>query len=340
MILAVAWAAMYLSKMLSERGVSLKRLIGGIVFHGLGIAVSFLGAFGIVNLYNILKHSPANTISEFLIPLLSKNYMTGVLHLDFPLFPCGYMAEIVLFLIGTAAGISGWSWFSERKKDSGKEISWQIHLIFFLSISALGRLVYYINRPAYHNLDCCHLSAVILLAFLGQRCLGYLKRRQWKEFLDFSFASMINHIVSITCGIVLVALATGTVLQFSQNSYIKENYHNEEELDQFAQAVSMQIPPNTFAFGLNGAELYSWLHWSTQYFGIDFSDLAVVDNGAQRLMDTMKEQNVEQCLTTKSSLDILERSHPEVYQWFCDTYTVEKTFPIYSEEYLYYIKNE
>ena len=69
---------------------------------------------------------------------------------------------IVLFLIGTVMGIS--TWFYPKQKNEG-----QVQLLFFLSISALGRMTYYVNRPSYHNLDCVSLSAVILLAYLGQR---------------------------------------------------------------------------------------------------------------------------------------------------------------------------
>ena len=78
---------------------------GGVVF----------GAYGTVNLYNILKHSPANSFEDFLIPLLSGSYMTGVLHLDMPTEPNAYMAVITLFLTGTALGMTGWFSGKERQ---------------------------------------------------------------------------------------------------------------------------------------------------------------------------------------------------------------------------------
>ena len=72
--------------------------------------------------------------------------------------------------------------------------------------------------------------------------------------------------------------------------------------------------------------------------GIDFSDLSVAKQGGIRLADTLKEQKVEALLTTKSTLPIWERNTPEAYQWFCENYTVEKSFPIYDEEYQYYVR--
>ena len=81
--------------------------------------------------------------------------MEGVLHLDMPLYPCAYMAVFTLFLMGISVGLSGW--FQEEKKQC-----WNRELIFLLSVGALGCLVYYINRPAYHNLDCVALLAAIM----------------------------------------------------------------------------------------------------------------------------------------------------------------------------------
>ena len=153
--LAISWAAMYVSRYFSENRVKIGKLLINIAVHVAGIVFSVLGAYGTVNLYNILKHSPVNSLEDFLVPLLSSNYMEGVLHLDMPLYPCAYMAVITLFLMGISVGLSGW--FQEEKKQC-----WNRELIFLLSVGALGCLVYYINRPAYHNLDCVALLAAIL----------------------------------------------------------------------------------------------------------------------------------------------------------------------------------
>ena len=179
--LAISWAAMYVSRYFSENRVKIGKLLINIAVHVAGIVFSVLGAYGTVNLYNILKHSPVNSLEDFLVPLLSSNYMEGVLHLDMPLYPCAYMAVITLFLMGTSVGLSGW--FQEEKKQC-----WKRELIFLLSVGALGCLVYYINRPAYHNLDCVALPAVILSAYFGQYGLRFIRKQRmekfWENFID------------------------------------------------------------------------------------------------------------------------------------------------------------
>ena len=62
----------YVSRTLSDKKFSIKirRLFLVELQHNIaGMAGSLLGAYGFVNLYNILKHSPVNSFEDFLIPL-------------------------------------------------------------------------------------------------------------------------------------------------------------------------------------------------------------------------------------------------------------------------------
>lgn len=329
MILAVSWAALHMCYLFSEGEWNGKRVGGYIAFHLAGVVISFVAAYGLVNLYNILKHSPVNTLKEFMLPLMSDAYMTDVLHLDLPMYPSAYMAEISMFLIGIAMGITGWRWFQK----GSKEVEWKTYLIFFMSVSALGRLVYYMNRPAYHNLDCCHFSAVIMLVYLGEKGLRFIKEKK----KDCNFDQVIKGSIGVICVSALLGMSTGTVLQFSQNSQMKENFHNQEELNAFLETVEQQIPANTFAFGLNMTEIYSMLHWNTQCFTMDFSDMFVAQDSAKHLVEQM-QQGVEYVFTSAPSLPILEKFYPEGYQWFMETYTLDKSFNVQGTEFQFYIR--
>lgn len=334
-VIAIAWAAAHLSRMLSEDKFCVKKFLGNLVFHGAGVVFSFFGAYGLVNLYNLSKHSPANTLEEFLMPLLSSSYMTDILHLDIPLFPAGYMPELVLFLMGVAVGISEWKWFRKERP-----LSWKNSAVFFLSISALGRLVYYINRPAYHNLDCCHLSAAILLAYFGEQGIRFIKEKRWKELERYSLTQLMKGAIGSVCAAALLATSTGTVLLFSQTSHIKNNLHNTEEIESFVETVSQQVPQDTFGFGLNVAEIYSYLYWNTQCYTMDFSDMAVVPQTAENLFRKLEEEQIPHVFTSKSSLPILFSNCPEGYEWFLETYELQKSLPISYEEFQLYVRKE
>ena len=134
-----SWAGLYISRLLSRKKWKIRELLFSIGAQVAGMIFAFTGAYGIVNIYNLSKHSPMNSVRDFLIPLLSDGYMTDILHLDLPTYPSAYMAVITLFLTGVAMGIAGW--FGDRE-----ERRWETDLIFMLSIGALGCLVYYMNQ--------------------------------------------------------------------------------------------------------------------------------------------------------------------------------------------------
>lgn len=331
LILTVAWAGMLISRFLSVGKIKIRRLLWLSFAQFAGMAGAVFGAYGTVNLYNILKHSPANSFEDFLIPLLSGSYMTGVLHLDMPTEPNAYMAVITLFLTGVAMGIAGWFGDKEKRR-------WETDLVFLLSVGALGCLVYYMNRPSYHNLDCISLSAVLLAAYLAQYGMDFVRKNGWENIARSTFYEAMRGGIGLICAASVLAMGTGNVLQFSQNSQIKENFHNTAEFEDFAQQVAAVVPANTHAFGLNVAEVYSMLHWSTQCFTMDFSDMAVRPDSLKELKEQLETEDAPAVFTNKSSLGIWQRNDPETYQWFCDTYKLNNRFSFYNEEFRYFTK--
>ena len=331
LLLTVSWAGLYISRLLSRKKWKIRELFFSIGAQAGGMIFAFAGAYGIVNLYNLSKHSPMNSVRDFLIPLLSDGYMTDTLHLDLPTYPSAYMAVITLFLTGVAMGIAGW--FGDREKRR-----WETDLIFMLSVGALGCLVYYMNRPSYHNLDCISISAVLLAAYLAQYGLDFMKNNGWKNIVRITFYEVVRGGIGIICAASVLAMGTGTILQFSQNSKIKENFHNTAEFEDFVQQVAAVVPANTHGFGLNVAEVYSMLHWSTQCFTMDFSDMAVRPDSLKELKEQLETEDAPAVFTNKSSLGIWKRNDPETYQWFCDNYKLNETFPFYNEEFRYFTK--
>ena len=271
------------------------------------------------------------SMTDFLIPLLSDGYMTDTLHLDLPTYPSAYMAVITLFLTGVAMGIAGWFGDKEKRR-------WETDLVFLLSVGALGCLVYYMNRPSYHNLDCISLSAVLLAAYLAQYGMDFVRKNGWENIARSTFYEAMRGGIGLICAASVLAMGTGNVLQFSQNSQIKENFHNTAEFEDFAQQVAAVVPANTHAFGLNVAEVYSMLHWSTQCFTMDFSDMAVRPDSLKELKEQLETEDAPAVFTNKSSLGIWQRNDLETYQWFCDTYKLNNRFSFYNEEFRYFTK--
>ena len=121
----------------------------------------------------------------------------------------------------------------------------------------------------------------------------------WEEM---DLAGVMNGALGLVCAAAVLAMSTGTILQFSQNSKIKENYHNVGELKAFVQEIAEVVPENTHGFGLNVAEIYSLLHWNTQCFTMDFSDMAVIPESLQELQEQLTEADAPYVFTSRSSL--------------------------------------
>ena len=130
----------------------------------------------------------------------------------------------------------------------------------------------------------------------------------------------------------------GTVLQFAQNSKIKENYHNVQEFEDFAEQIAAVVPENTPSFGINVPEICSMLHRRTECFTMDFSDMLVRPDSLKELKDQLEHAEVPGAFTGKSSMNIWKRNDPETYRWFMDHYELKETIPFYGEKFLYYIK--
>jgi len=50
------------------------------------------------------------------------------------------------------------------------------------------------------------------------------------------------------------------------------------------------------------------------------------------------QQGVEYVFTSAPSLPILEKFYPEGYQWFMETYTLDKSFNVQGTEFQFYIR--
>ncbi|MGI6010754.1 MAG: hypothetical protein ACOX8H_04540 [Ruminococcus sp.] len=334
---AAAWAGLWLLLYFSGERRSLTSLLKHILWQFAGILFSFFGAFGAVNLYNILQDSAANSLKEFLFPLMSSSYMTDLLRLDLPLYPAAYMMVLLLFLIGIGWGISHMKWC---RINTGTSSCPPLPLFcFFLSVLSLGQITYFINRPAYHNLDICHIPAVILMCILADLGLPLLRSRLTGNSSRDSFSQAAKKAFSLLSLCVLPLLCAGTILQYSYNTDIKKNYHNLAEFQDFANTIAAEIPPHTYGFGVSVAEVYSLLGWSTNCYTLDFTDLSVRPQTADYIIEDIKEKEIDAVFTGQATIEKMKSFAPQAAQWFLEHFTLSKEYEFGGSTFRYYIRN-
>ena len=339
MFCAVSWAGLWLLKYFSGNRRSPLRLAGVLLLQLTGVLLSFFGAFGAVNLYNLLQGASANSLKEFLFPLMSSSYMTDLLRLDLPLYPAAYMMVLLLFFTGTAWGISHMKW-CRSDKETGSCPPLPL-FCFFLSVLSLGQITYFINRPAYHNLDIIHIPAVILICILANLGLPVLRpaAARLKTLSGISLVQAAKGSLALLSLSILTVLCAGTVIQYSYNADIKRNYHNLAEFQQFANVIAAEIPPHTYGFGVSVAEVYSLLGWSTNCYTLDFTDLSVRPETADYVISDIRKKNIQAVFTGQATMEKMESFAPEAALWFSENFTLEKEYEFAGSTFRYYIRS-
>ena len=114
--------------------------------------------------------------------------------------------------------------------ETKKKRRWETDLVFLLSVGALGCLVYYMNRPSYHNLDCISLSAVLLAAYLAQYGMDFVRKNGWENIARSTFYEAMRGGIGLICAASVLAMGTGNVLQFHRTVRSKKTSTTRQSL--------------------------------------------------------------------------------------------------------------
>lgn len=334
---AIAWAGFWILRSLCIHWWRFPKILLQALIHLTCIVLCFFGACGMVNLYNGLHGGSANSIREFLFPLMTDSYMTDLLRVDLPEFPSAYLPVLFLLFLAAAWGMSYMNLINKHKQYSLTAFLLPC-FAFFTSVLTLGQMSYFMNRAAYHNLDICHLPAVLLLCLLSEQGMPYIRDFCWKKRAQYESAQIFKAAFSALNVCLLLTLATGTAIQYGYNADLKTQFHNEQELTDFAANIAANIPKDTYAFGIGTAEIYSILRWDTQCYTLDFADLSVRPQVAEYVVSDMKDKHVEEFLVGENTMKKFKTFSPENYEWIRKNYKCAKEFEFQGAVFEYYEK--
>lgn len=323
---AAAWAGFWILRSLCSRKNKVSHIIRIILLQISGMVLSFLGAWGIVEIYNLIQGGKVMGIREFLFPLLQSSYMDDLLRVDLPDFPSAYMVILALFFLACAWGISH-MWFLRKNTEENTAAALLPCFAFATAVLSLGQITYFVNRAAYHNLEIAHIPSVLLLCMLAETglntfCTFRLKRKQ-----EFSGMEIFRGAFTAMALLVLMTICTGNVIQYGQNTALREELHNKQELNDFAAHIAANIPENTYAFGIGVPEIYSILRWDTGCYTLDLPDLSLRPEAGDFIMDDIKEKQLPAFFAGEGTISRMKKySSKEKSTWLLDTYEVSQTF--------------
>lgn len=332
---AAAWAGFWILRSLCLKKNQIMSIIRTGISHIAGIILSFLGAWGVVELYNIASGGQIMGIKEFLFPLLQSSYMDDLLRVDLPKFPSAYMVIVALFFLACAWGISH-MWFHHKQEESESAVLPACYA-FATAVLSLGQITYFINRAAYHNLEIIHLPAVLLLCMMAETGLETFRTFHIKKLDSFSGMDVFRGAFTAMALLVLMTLCTGTVVLYGENTHAREELHNKQEFTDFAAHIAANVPPNTYGFGIGVPEIYSVLRWDTNCYTLDLPDLSLRPEVGDYIIDDIKSKQLPAFFAGESSVTHLKKySSKEKSSWLTDTYQVAQTFEFKGSVLEYY----
>lgn len=333
---AASWAGFWILRSLCYKKNKISRIILTVISQIFGIVLSFLGAWGIVEIYNISNGGKIMGIKEFLFPLLQPSYMDDLLRVDLPNFASAYMVIIALLFLACAWGISH-MWFLRKNTEENTTCILQACYAFAVAVLALGQITYFINRAAYHNLEIAHIPSILLLCMLAETGMENFRSFGHRKLNTFNGIQIFRGTFTAMVLLILMTICTGNVIQYGQNTSLREELHNKQELNDFAAHIAANIPENTYAFGIGVPEIYSILRWDTGCYTLDLPDLSLRPEAGDHIMDDIREKNLPAFLAGEGTISRMEKySSKDKSKWLLDTYEVSQTFEFKGATLQYY----
>lgn len=210
--------------------------------------VSFFLPILIVNIYNSCCGGEW-IFKDFFFPIFIDSYMTGDLAKPLPKgFQVWYLA-LALFVI--MVFYASYHTLFARKREG--EFNKLAPIFMAIGVISLLNLSYYMNRPAYLNMDICIACASISLAMLAEKFCSCFQNIYKK---DMNILSIATGVLSLVCITVLITLASFNLTMGSGLTERAELGHwNRSQFLEDSRQFNELVLDDSIVIG-NGANLY------------------------------------------------------------------------------------
>lgn len=216
------------------------------------LPIAFLGAYATVGVYNILTGGAFLPLKVFLFPLVgAEQNFIDTLYIELPVQVSPWMGCLAIILV-CAVFVMKQCFF--RNAVDGKTV-----VLCAAAVLGAVQMVYYVNRASY-------LCLYIIMPVMGL-LMGWLAEKN-----RISEGTVHRTLFAwITTVLVMMSIAFPVRFVIQQKAYGPQR--NMEKVEQLAQKVKDLVPPDTIGFGEGVDEIYSYLGWNANYFGMDLPDI-------------------------------------------------------------------
>ncbi len=240
------------------------------------LPVSFLGAYGFVNLYNLAVAGKVISLKEFLFPFVGNPYVND-LQISLERFPSFWMLACLLFFTAIACVLLSTALCGKRRVDS--------RMVYLTGCTIIGivQMAYYVNRSVRGNLFLILPACVLMIAGLADGLFQKLiwdNHRAGNGFLRAVAASQV---------LVLVLLAGMTIESALSFEPERQKARDMDQMERYLEMMRSEIPRDTPGLGIGVTELYSYLGWDMGYYGIDIPDFPVAPAAKDRAVEFLTQ---------------------------------------------------
>lgn len=285
------------------------------------LPAAFLGAYGIVNLYDLAVAGKLISLKDFLFPFAGNPYVND-LRLPLDTFPSFWMMVCLLIFASVEVVLLSTALCGSRKKNP--------RLIYLTGCTILGavQMIYYVNRSVRANLflvlPACVLMIVCLIEELASKpvwereCLG-------------------NGILRAVSASQVLVLFLTAVMGIEGSFFFgaeRRKTRDMAEVYHYLEFVQNEIPKNTPGIGIGVPELYSYLGWDTGYYGIDAPDFPVAPEAKEAAVKLLSQSEYV-FVNNDSLLTIIEHTDGRLEDFF-DTHEIQCSYGFGVGEYTLY----
>ena len=288
----------------------------------LWLPVSFVGAYVLVNFYNLAVAGKVISLKEFLFPFAGNPYVND-LQISLETFPSVWMLVCFLFFTAMACVLM-------RTELCGKRES-NPRMIYLTGCTIVGivQMAYYVNRSVRGNLFLILPACVLMIVCLTD---SLLQKHVWDKV---EAGNGLLRAVAASQILVLVLVAVMTVESTLFFETERRKARDMEQMERYLQIMQNEIPRDTPGLGIGVTELYSYLGWNIGYYGIDIPDFPVAPEAKEIAVDFLSGSeylfvNVNSLMTviehTDGQLDDFYENHEVLcnYGFGVSSYTFYK----------------
>ncbi len=291
--------------------------------------IPFVMAFLIVNGYNLLAGGPFIDLREFLYPLISDRGYIGQIELQLPDVTHAWIGTSVLFLIPVC--MTAMSVLFQKKRDAEKQ-----SFFFLIGIMSLGLLIYYVNRPVEGSLFIIMFFMLILQAVILQKAQDeYIEWKEDKESVFYKKTRFWWLSMRVITTLILFVMAFDCIYSMPAAWKIsKETIWKRDELQEFADYIYVQVPPDAVSFGEGVPELLSMIDRDTHLHTTEWSINNLPLDTMERIRYELESEQWIFC--NLYSLWQLQENYPGL----TDDYELHEIFEYNGAQFGFFVRNE